>query len=114
MPFCLSDSTTFDLSASDNEENNVVFEGSLKEINKIIPIKVTINAKAVGNALLAAGSFNILLISVIALEVLVIKLLLPSFKLVTVVSAILNPFFQNLYRHIHNIFISTQNLISNI
>ena len=74
IPFCLSDSTTFDLSASDNEENNVVFEGSLKDINNIIPTKVTINANAVGNALLAAGSFNILLISVIALEVFVIKL----------------------------------------
>ena len=40
-------------------------------------MKVTINANAVGKALFAAGSFKILLMSVIALVVLVIKLLLP-------------------------------------
>ena len=76
IPFCLKDSTTLDLSDSDNDENKVVLAGSLKDIKSIMPIKVTIKANAVGRALLAAGSFNILLISVIALVVLAIKLFL--------------------------------------
>ena len=95
IPFCLRDSTTLDLSASDNDEKSVVLEGSLREINNIIPINVTIKANAVGSALLAAGSFNILLISVIAFEVFLIKLLFPSVTFETVVSAMLIPFSQN-------------------